>query len=249
MTMLLRLSWLEAKLLLREPVTLVFTLGLPIVMELVMGGVFGNDPNTGYYRGVGAMNFYMPAYVGLVIGALGLITLPTHIATYKERGVLRRFEASSIPRWTIIGAHAIVMAILAAIGSVFVVVLGTIVYDTRMPDSWLGVVGAFLLATAAFAMIGTLLGLAVPTARAAQGIGIMLWFVMLILGGAGPPPEALPDSMNTVGSLTPLKHAIITLQDPWLSLSDGASHALIVAGFLIGALALTVLAVKRSSAR
>ncbi|HEX7589463.1 MAG TPA: ABC transporter permease, partial [Demequinaceae bacterium] len=109
MRILLRLAWLEAKLLLREPITVVFTLGLPVVMELVMGGVFGNRADPAYYRGVGAMDYYMGAYVGLVVAALGLITLPTHIATYRERGVLRRFDASTISRSTVIGAQTIVM--------------------------------------------------------------------------------------------------------------------------------------------
>ncbi len=249
MTILLKFAWLEAKLLLREPVTLVFTLGLPIVMELVMGGVFGNDVDPEFYRGVGAMDYYMPAYVGLVVAALGLITLPTHIATYRERGVLRRFEASSIPRRTIVGAHSIVMIVLALIGAMLVVFVGIVAYHPAMPHSWPCVIGAFLLTALAFAAIGTLLGLAVPTARAAQGIGIMLWFVMLILGGAGPPPEALPAAMVTVGEFTPLQHAIVLLQDPWLGLRWNWGQAGIVVGFGVACLGLTAFVSRRLSAR
>ena len=38
---------------------------------------------------------------------------------------------------------------------------------------------------------------------------------MLILGGAGPPPDVLPDAMGTIGDYTPLRPLIIALQDPW----------------------------------
>jgi len=249
MRLLLRVAWLEGKLLLREPVTVVFTLGLPVVMELVMGGVFGNEASPDFYRGVGAMDYYMGAYVGLVVAALGLITLPTHIATYRERGILRRFEASTIPRATIVGAQTIVMTALAGLGAVLVVAVGVLAYHPAMPLSWPLVALGFLIAAVAFALIGSVLGLAVPTARAAQGIGIMLWFVMLILGGAGPPPEALPDAMNTVGSFTPLQHAIVLIQDGWLGFGFNAAEALVVAGFLVVSLALTALMLRRRSAR
>ncbi len=249
MILVLRIAWLEAKLLLREPVTVVFTLGLPVVMELVMGGVFGNDASPDFYRGVGAMDYYMGAYVGLVVAALGLITLPTHIATYRERGVLRRFEASAIPRVSVVAAQTLVMAFLAAIGAVLVVAVGVLAYHPAMPSSWPLVALGFLIAALAFALIGSALGLAVPTARAAQGIGIMLWFVMLILGGAGPPPEALPEAMNTIGSFTPLQHAIVLIQDGWLGFGFNGGQALIVGAFFAVSLAITAWLLRLRSAR
>jgi ABC-2 type transport system permease protein len=39
-----RLGWLEIKLLLREPLTLVFSLALPLIVLLILGGIFGNTP-------------------------------------------------------------------------------------------------------------------------------------------------------------------------------------------------------------
>jgi len=249
MSIMLRIAWLEAKLLLREPMTLVFTLGLPVVMELVMGGVFGNTAEAGFYRGVGAMDYYMGAYVGLVIAALGLISLPTHLANYRERGLLRRFDASSIPRWSLFGAQALVMVTLASVGAVLVVIVGNIAYDLTAPVSLGLVVLAFLIAALAFAAIGVLLGVSMPTARAAQGAGILLWFVMLILGGAGPPPEVLSTGMRAVGSATPLKHVVTLIQDPWLGFGWNGAETGIVVACLIGAVALIATVTRHQSDR
>jgi ABC-2 type transport system permease protein len=49
----------------------------------------------------------------------------------------------------------------------------------------------------------------------------MLWFVFLMVGGAGPPPEVLSGAMGTVGEFTPLRYAIYAIQDGWLSLDPG----------------------------
>lgn len=249
MRMTLRLAWLEGKLLLREPITLVFALALPLVMMVVMLGVFSEPADPTVFMGVAAKDYYMGAYVAVVVAALGLINLPTHLATYRERGVLRRFEASSIPRWSLLGAHTLVMIVLSGIGAVLVVATAKAIYGTTNPADAGLVVAGFLLAAVAFAAFGTLLGVLMPTARAAQGIGIMLWFVMFMLGGVGPPPEVLPDAMEAVGEATPLLHAVRLLQGAWLGSGWDWGRTGILVGILVGSLGLAALVMRRRSAR
>ena len=43
MSLLGKTSWLELKLFLREPLTVLFALALPLLVLFVMGGVFGNE--------------------------------------------------------------------------------------------------------------------------------------------------------------------------------------------------------------
>ena len=73
---LAKLTWVELKLLVREPLTVLFAFALPVIVLFVLGGVFGNDVDTEFYRGIGAMDFYVPAYVGLVIASVALISIP-----------------------------------------------------------------------------------------------------------------------------------------------------------------------------
>ena len=69
-----KLTWVEMRLFLREPITVVFTLALPLMVLYVLGGVFGNEANLGNdpaqldpYNGFGATNWYTPAYVAIAI--------------------------------------------------------------------------------------------------------------------------------------------------------------------------------------
>lgn len=252
--MVLRLAWLEGKLLLREPITLVFVLALPLVMMVVMCGVFGNEieveeDGQALFMGVGATDYYMGAYVAVVVAALGLINLPTHLATYRERGILRRFEASSISRWSLLGAHTLIMIVLSGVGGILVVGTAKAIYHPADPASPGLLVAGFILAAVTFAAFGTLLGVLMPTARAAQGIGIMLWFVMFMLGGVGPPPEVLPAAMGTVGEATPLLHAVRLLQSAWLGNGWDWGRAGILVGILVVSLGLAALVMRRRSAR
>lgn len=237
MRLLAKMSWLEQKLFLREPLTVLFALALPLVVLFVMGGVFGNESTPDIYRGVGAMNYYVPAYVALVTASVGLISLPMHIASDRERGVLKRYRASGIAAWTLVGAEVLVTFTIASVSAIVLIAVAMPTHDVVAPDSVPRVVGGFVLVALSFAAIGVLLGAVLPSARAAQALGVLLWFVVLILGGAGPPPEVLTGAMATIGDLTVLRQAIEVMQDGWLSLDPGPSWFILagitlVAGFL-----------------
>lgn len=231
------MSWLELKLFLREPLTVLFALALPLVILFVMGGVFGNEPDADVYGGVGAMNYYVPAYVALVTAAVGLISLPTHIATNRELGVLKRYRASGIAAWSVVGSQLVVTFTIAAISAVVLVAVAMPVHDVTSPDSIGTVLLGFLLVGLEFAALGILLGAVLPSARSAQALGVMLWFVFMMVGGAGPPPEVLTGAMGTVGELTPLRYAINVMQDGWLGLDPGNAWWMVAVIAVVAALA------------
>lgn len=241
MKLLLKLAWVEGKLLLREPTTLVFTFAFPFVLLFVMGGVFGDtpDPEGVIYRGVGPMTFYVPAYIGLVLCSIGTVALPLHITGYRERGVLRRLRASSLSVWTFIGAQLLVSLAIALVGGVLMVIVGLAVYGAMGPVSLVGVMGAFLLGVLCFAAFGMLLGAVLPTARSAQSLGLILFLVMMLLAGAGPPREVMSDAMRWVADATPLRYVIQVLQDPWLGLGWETTASLITGGITTGCALLT----------
>lgn len=233
MKTLTKMTWVEIKLFAREPLTVVITFALPLILLYILGGVFGNDADSDVYRGVGAMNFYVPAYIGLVIASISLTGLPVHLAEYRERGVLRRFRASSVPAWRVFGSQVIVAFVVAALGGLLLTAVAFLTNDVRTPESVVGVLAAFVISTLSFTAFGVLLGMLFPTVRAAQGAGLLLWFVMLIIGGAGPPPEVLPDTMRKIGDLTPLKHVATLIQDPWLGFGWNFSETLIVGAMMV----------------
>jgi ABC-2 type transport system permease protein len=249
MPIALTLSWIEFKLFLREPVTVVFTLALPPLVLYVLAEVFGNTPDPAgvVYRGVGAMEFYTPAYIGLVIASLGLVGLPVHVASYRERGVLRRFQAARVPVPALVGSQLAVLFAAVAAGSVILVALAKLTYHVAWPASWAGVLLAVVLGTLTFAAVGVLLGAVLPTARAAQGLGVLLWFLMLMVGGGGPPPEVLSGALRDVAVFTPLAHLVTAIQDPWLGHGINWAQLGILTTILAAAAALAVPTLRRRS--
>ena len=236
MKTLLKLTVLEIKLFIREPVSMVFTFALPVIFLLVMGGVFGNvtvEENEVMFRGVAPMDYYTPAYIALVLTSLGVLTLPVHLTGYRERGVLKRMHASGIHAGMVLFSQGVSSLLVALVGSAILWGSAMIIYDISMPQEPLLVAAAFVLGTVCFTSLGVALGATMPSTRTAQGLGLMLFFIMLILGGAGPPPELLTGGLRFVGDLTPTHHVITLLQDPWLGFSWNMTETIIVGGITL----------------
>jgi ABC-2 type transport system permease protein len=230
---LLKMCWLELKLFLREPITVLFALALPLLILYVLGGVFTDPAQPDEFRGVGGRNYYVPAYVGLVTASIGLIALPVHIAGYRERGVLRRFRASAVPSYSVFGAQVFVALVAATFSALVLIGAALMSWDISAPHSLVGVIVGFLLSVLCFAAIGFLLGALLPSPRAAQGVGVLLWFVMFMISGSGPPPEVMPNSLNTTADITPLKHVIVLIQDPWLGFGWNNNAFIVVLAILL----------------
>jgi ABC-2 type transport system permease protein len=130
--------------------------------------------------------------------------------------VLRRFRAAGLPLSAVIGSQVVVAVGLVAIGAVGIAIAARVIYGALLPESWPQVFAAFVLGVACFSAIGVALGALMPTARAAQGLGLILFFVMMMIGGAGPPREVLATPMRWFGDGLPLTYVVLTLQTPWL---------------------------------
>jgi ABC-2 type transport system permease protein len=231
MRSLLRLAATELKLFVREPMVLTFVFAFPVLTVLILGGVFDDDdPN---FEGAIPSDYYIAAYIGVVIAAIGLVMLPVHLASYRERGVLRRFEVSRYPRWALPAAWILVALVVTAVAIAVLLVTGHLVYGLPEPDDLTGVVLGTLLGALAFISIGIALGMAMPSARSAQGLGMLLFFPFFLLGGAGPPPDAMGDAMSSIANVVPLTHVVRAIQEPWLGLGTPTGHLAIVAGLAV----------------
>ncbi|HLM28300.1 MAG TPA: ABC transporter permease [Acidimicrobiales bacterium] len=228
---LLRLAGTEMKLFVREPMVLTFVFAFPVLTVLVLGGVFDDDdPN---FEGALPSDYYVAAYIGVVIAAIGLVMLPVHLATYRERGILRRFEVSRYPRWALPAAWILVAMVITAVAVAVLLVTGQLAYGLPEPDDLLGVAVGTLLGAFAFISIGIALGMALPSARSAQGLGMLLFFPFFLLGGAGPPPEAMGNPMSTIANVVPLTHVVRSIQEPWLDLGNPTGHLAVLAALAV----------------
>lgn len=193
----------EMKLFIREPAAAFFTLAFPLILLLVFGSIFGNDPEADY-RGWGAVDVLVQGYVGLIIGTIVFIGMPVTLAAYRQYGILKRLRATPVSAATVILAHVLVNAVMFAAGVVLLFVVGKLVYDLRMPESPLGFIAACVLSYFSFAAFAFIIAGIFPTARTAQAVGSAVFFPQMFLSGAAFPREVFPDTLKSVTQYLPM---------------------------------------------
>ncbi len=235
-----RLLTTELRLLTRDSLTLTFVLVFPIISMLIIGGVFGTEPDEAFP--VNPSHWYVASYFTVVIGATGLIMLPVHIASYRERGVLRRFAASGFPRWSFALAELAMGLTAIAVAGPLLLAVAAPVYGLPEVQDPLRVVAGIAAGSVAFISIGVLLGTLLPSSRAAQAVGLMLFFPSFLLGVGGPPPTVMSDAMREISERLPLALATDAIREPWLGIGTGT-------GPLLSVIAIAVVAAVLASRR
>lgn len=222
MTFTRKLVRTEWRLFLREPLAMAFVVAFPVITALVIGGVFDDDDPA--FAGAVPSDYYVAAYFGVVVGAVGLVMIPVHVATYRERGVLRRFDAAGVPRWAFPASQFVTGVLFVLVGAVAVAATGLLAYGLPPVDDLGRTVAGAVSGTLAFISLGVLLGVLMPNARAAQGVGLLLFFPMFLLAGSGPPPDAMSSVMADISPWLPLTHVVRAIQEPWLGLGTNTDH-------------------------
>jgi ABC-2 type transport system permease protein len=239
-----RLAAIEARLLTRDWTVLVFAFVFPAFVMLILAGVFGNQPDEGY-----AMqrpdDYYVAASIGVPVIALALVGLPVALASYRERGVLRRFEAFGVSTAKVVAAQAAVTCALVLLGAAVVLAAAAPTYGIPHVVHPLQTALGLATGTVTLVLLGVAIGLAAPTARAAQAIGLLGFFPLYLLGGGGPPKGAMTGSMQTIADALPTPIPAIT--DPWLGVSGLGRQLAVLAAWATLALIATVWLARRKS--
>lgn len=212
-----RLTWLEIKIFVREPLGVVGTIGLPVILFVVLGRMAG--PGTaaaanGTSRSVSAD---LPVFAALLIAVSVVLSLVAIISIYREGGILKRLRATPLRPHTILTAHVIVKLLSTAFTLGLMVLAGRRAYPMDQNVPLLAFTAAVLFCTICLLSLGFLIASVVPTARFAQPISSLILYPMLGVSGVFFPVEALPGAVQAIARALPFTYATSLLKGIWLN--------------------------------
>ena len=211
---LLKLTWLEIKIFIREPLGLIGTFGMPILVFVGLSRSFGDSARTSQ----GAREFVrvdLPVFTAILIALSAVLSLVTIIAIYREGGILKRLRATPLRPQTILTAHVIVKLILTTATLALMVLAGKRYYPVGVHVPVFSFTIALLISTGSILSIGFLIASIVPTARFAQPIGAIILYPMIAVSGLFTPVESLPPTLHALARVLPLTYAVPLLQGIW----------------------------------
>lgn len=209
------LTWLEIKIFVREPLGLVGTVGVPVLIFVIMGRMLGPRFRSGSPDVSEFAYADLPVFGSLLIATSVVLSLVTIIAIYREAGILKRLRATPLRPHTILTAHVIVKLLFTAITLAGMVLAGRRYYPVDAGVPLVSFTLALLFSTVCILSLGFLIASVVPTARFAQPIGTVIFYPMLGLCGLFVPIEAFPPALRAVARALPLTHAASLLKGVW----------------------------------
>lgn len=87
----------EAKLAWRQPIGLIYGLGLPVLLLVIFGSIPAFKKLTPALGGLTLLSIYIPILIALTLALLALVGLAAPLAAYREQGVLRRMSTTPVP--------------------------------------------------------------------------------------------------------------------------------------------------------
>ena len=100
------------------------------------------DPALG---GLRFIDVFVPSLIVITVGTLGIQTLPIRLATYREKGVLRRLSTTPAHPLRLLAAQLVIYMVTAVIALVLLVVVANVVFGVPLPRQPIGYLVAFLL--------------------------------------------------------------------------------------------------------
>jgi len=210
-----KLTWIEIKVFLREPLGAIGTIGIPVLLFVALGRVTSQRLGPSSYSGSGLTGANLPVLVSLLIAVSAVLSLVTIISIYRESGILKRLRATPLRPYTILTAHVIVKLILSAATLSLMLMAGRryIPPDAHVP--WVSFILALTISTWSILSVGFLIASIVPTARFAQPIGAIILYPMIAVSGLFFPVDAFPPALRAVALALPFTYAVNLLKGIW----------------------------------
>jgi ABC-2 type transport system permease protein len=240
MTRSLTYLWLEAKRQWRNREILIFRLGLPTAVYLILNAANGDTPPT-------SPGGRMVAVAALAAVISGLAAGPT-LGEERANGWLRQLRTTPLrPSVAVAAKIAVAMSFALPAIALVAAAAGLVGDNQGTALGWaesIQLVGLMWLATTPITAIGALIGLTFG-GEAAQGATTLAFVVLWLAGGIFTPPSQMPHALGAIAETLPSYGVVQVGQSVAGGLPLPASALAVLAAWTVGAGALAALAWRR----
>ena len=236
-----KLTWVETKIFVREPMGVIATLGFPVIIFIVLVRMLGGSRATAGAQA--PLPFNVAVLAALLIAVSAVISLVAIISIYREGGILKRLRATPLSPVTILSAQVLIKLVFTVIGLALMVLAGRRLFPGVIEVNLLSFTVALMLSTLSILSLGFVIASVVPTARFAQPITAAILYPMVALSGLFFPLDRLPRALRLFARGLPTTHAVSLMQGVWDG-SGWSAHWGSALALLVLLAACTVLSVR-----
>lgn len=197
----------DQKLFWRNPASVFFSIGLPLVFLFLLGAVFGNAGEKDQQYGLLADEYLVPAIMTLGIVSASFVNIAMTITFQREMGVLKRVRGTPLPTGVFVTARtasAIVNSLLIAF---VILIAGHLAYGIGIDGQRLfDTLFVTIVGSGAFCALGFALTIVIPNQGAATAITNMITLPLYFISGVFGDVANLPTVLADIGKVFPISH-------------------------------------------
>lgn len=204
LTLGLRQGELEIKQFVRSRESMMFTLLFPVVLLVIFGAVF----NFEIAPGVQFTQYFTAGMLAAGLLAVGFQSLAIQIPIERDRGVLKRFRGTPMPRWVYFAGKVLMVLAVGVLITAVLLTVGVIFYDVPLPATghqWWTLAWVCTLGITACTLLGIAFSSLPRTGRGAPAMVTPVALVLQFISGVFFVYTQLPVWMQQIAAVFPLK--------------------------------------------
>jgi ABC-2 type transport system permease protein len=228
---------LELRQFLRSRESVVFTMAFPVVLLLIFASVFTDEIG----GGVRFTQYFVTGMIASGLVAVGFQNLAIQIPGERDRGILKRLRGTPMPQWVYFAGKVIMVGVIALVETALLLGTATLFFDLRLPDSaakWFTFGWVSVLGITACTLLGIAFSSLAQTGRGASATATPVALILQFISGVFIVFTQLPDWMQQVAALFPLKWMCQGLRSVFLPDSFAAQEP--AGSFELGRVALVL---------
>src|SRR3974377_641164 len=207
--------------------------GLPVLALVIMGLIPGANKPVKSLDGLTVFGTYFPVFIAMALGMIGPLSLPGHLADYRQQGILRRMSTTPVPPAWMLAAQVVINLALAVLALGILVVAGLAGFGLGAPGQPGRVAPALRRRIAAMFAIGLWIAAIARSTNYAALIGNLMFYPMLFFAGLFFPRPELPAVAQDTGNWPPLGASVQARQDSMRGVFPSASLLLALAAWAV----------------
>jgi ABC-2 type transport system permease protein len=193
----------------RNPTAAFFTFAFPLMFLVIFNTVFPSGEEHYGGRMISTQTYYVPAIAAFSIITACYTNIAMSMVFLRDEGVLKRKRGTPMPAWAYLSGRIFHSVLLAIALVAIIAVAGALFYDAKISAQTLP---AFLVTlavgAAAFCALGLAVTAIVPNAEAAPAMVQGIIFPLLFISGIFIPLTDVPDWLDAVSNLFPIRHYV-----------------------------------------
>ena len=173
---------------LRNGYVLFWNFAFPVLLMVIYGAIMSQY-----------IDYLTPGVIVLNALSFGLVSSSTMMLEMREKGVLRRLQATPLPAVQLIGSYLLVNIVIGVLQSTLIIFAGVLLY--KVPVSAMGLLVAYpmiLFGLLAFMALGGVISGMSAKAGSATAIGMTIYFVLMFISDMIFPLDMLPAWLQNV---------------------------------------------------